>query len=102
MNRWGASIALIILLFGQSIAGAANEGAKPLYQEAVLAVQGMFCASCENAVAKALQKIDGVVSVQVDRKLQQATVRYDQRKVTPARLVEGLQKAGYRARWPAR
>jgi|MudIll2142460700_1097286.scaffolds.fasta_scaffold2552530_2 Cu+-exporting ATPase len=102
MSRWGAAAALALLLAGVPGTWAANDPAKPFIQETVVAVQGMLCASCEKAVTKTLEKIDGVVAVQVDRKLQQATVRYDERKVTPARLVEGLQKAGYRARWPAR
>ncbi len=58
-------------------------------------VQGMSCASCVTRVEKALMKVPGVVSAEVNLATESATVRAA--GTTPQELVAAVQKAGYGA-----
>ena len=60
----------------------------------VLAIGGMTCGSCANAVHRALARVPGVVSVDVDLAGARALVRGDARAEDMLAAVEG---AGYRA-----
>ncbi|WP_408956721.1 heavy-metal-associated domain-containing protein [Natrinema sp. 74] len=59
-----------------------------------ITVEGMSCEHCEQTVEEALEDVDGVNSVDVDRDAEQATVEGDAE--TPA-LVEAVDEAGYEA-----
>ncbi len=59
------------------------------------AVQGMTCAHCQAAVAKALKGVPGVASAEVDLRNAQAKVGYDADKVTPEQLAKAVGQAGY-------
>ena len=64
-------------------------------KSATLHIGGMSCGHCLNAVNRALSSIPGVAleSVQIGR----ASVRYDERTVTPEALRDAVADAGYRA-----
>ena len=58
-------------------------------------VQGMTCAHCQVAVTKALKRVPGVASVEVDLQGRQAKVGYDADKVTVEQLAKAVEDAGY-------
>ena len=51
-------------------------------QGAILRITGMTCASCSNALEKALNALGGVDSASVSLSLEQAEVHYDPSLVT--------------------
>ena len=73
------------------MAGKANS-------EWTLAIGGMTCASCSNRVEKALKKVPGVTSAEVNLAMETATVEGASKEVTLAKLVEAVAKAGYQAK----
>ncbi|MBI3089364.1 MAG: heavy metal translocating P-type ATPase [Candidatus Tectomicrobia bacterium] len=66
--------------------------------EVSLSIQGMTCASCVNAVERALRRLDGVTSATVNLATQRAAVRLLPGSVTAAELVRAVEAAGYGAR----
>lgn len=72
----------------------------PLHAEtktAVFEVSGWTCASCASATRIALNKLDGVQDVKTDPEKKQASVTYDDAKVSPERMVQAISKLGYKA-----
>lgn len=59
-----------------------------------IAVEGMSCEHCEQTVEDALEGVEGVQSVDVDRDAERATVEGD---AETAALVEAVDDAGYDA-----
>ena len=88
------------LFFHPSALAAADGG--PATKETLLAVRGMICSSCSGSVEQALRKLDGVVNVKADIRKDAVLVKYDEKKVTPRKMLATLRKAGYPARLPAR
>lgn len=60
-----------------------------------LDVKGMYCVTCPIAVKKALSRVDGVASVDVDFKNKQATVTFDDDKTTADALARATADAGF-------
>ena len=60
-------------------------------------VAGMTCAGCAISVEQLLKNTEGVEKVRVSSERGEAVVRYDDRKVTAARLREAVNGIGYRA-----
>jgi copper chaperone CopZ len=90
----------LVSILTASFVSAANTG--PPAKEAVIAVRGMVCSSCAQAVEKALRKLDGIAEVRVELKNDRVRVRYDGKRVTPQQMVEVVRKSGYEARWSGR
>ena len=63
-----------------------------------LAVGGMTCASCAARVEKALCKVPGVLSAEVNLATEKAQVRVDPADGQAAALVAAVEKAGYSAK----
>ncbi|MEB3753931.1 heavy metal translocating P-type ATPase [Acinetobacter sp. MD2(2019)] len=61
-----------------------------------LSIQGMTCASCVGRVEKALQKVDGVLDVQVNLATEKATIVVKD-GVTENALIQATTRAGYEA-----
>jgi Cu+-exporting ATPase len=61
-----------------------------------LDISGMTCAACSARVAKALSRIDGVADAEVNLALERANIELSG-EVTPAELIEAVEKAGYGA-----
>lgn len=59
-----------------------------------LTVEGMSCEHCEQSVADALEAVDGVTGVTVDREGESATVEGD---ADVSALVTAVDDAGYTA-----
>lgn len=81
---------------GLSYAAPSETGSKTV----VIPVEGMTCASCVAQVKRALKAVDGVVEVKVELEQRSARVRYIEGRVTPERLVEAINKSGYKAGTP--
>ncbi|HEY4067948.1 MAG TPA: heavy metal translocating P-type ATPase [Burkholderiaceae bacterium] len=62
-----------------------------------LQIDGMSCAACVTRVEKALAKVDGVVSAQVNLATETASVRLSGAAPITAALVAAVEKAGYHA-----
>ncbi len=60
-------------------------------------VTGMTCGGCTTKVTRSLEAIDGVGDVEVSLSAGEATVQYDERTTTPARLKAAVIGAGYGA-----
>jgi Cu+-exporting ATPase len=65
-----------------------------------LPILGMSCASCQQAVEKALRATAGVESAHVDLMSHRASVVFDPAQVAPAQLVEAVRSSGYDAVLP--
>lgn len=64
-------------------------------QDHVLAVDGMDCGGCEQAVERALGRLEGVVETRADHASARVEVRFDADKTGPEALVERVKAAGY-------
>ena len=63
-----------------------------------LAIEGMTCASCVARVEKALRRVPGVVSAEVNLATETATVVAATRRIDEAALLATVERAGYVAR----
>jgi copper chaperone len=61
-----------------------------------LRVTGMTCGGCENAVKRALGRLDGVVDVAASHAQQSVTVTFDPGKAALDAVKERIAAAGYR------
>ena len=61
----------------------------------VLDVKNMTCAVCPITVKKALQKMPGVTTAEVDLDKKTARVTFDPEKTGPAALTKATSDAGY-------
>ena len=78
-------------------ASEATQAITPQTGTATLRIEGMTCASCVRRVERALERLPGVAEAQVNLATERATVRFDPGQVAPERLVEQVERAGYRA-----
>ena len=60
-------------------------------------VRGWTCGSCAAATRIALKKLDGVESVNIAFDKGEAAVVYDDARVTPERMIQAIERLGYRA-----
>ena len=63
-------------------------------------VTGMHCAACQARVQSTLAKTPGVEDASVNLMLHNATVRYDDTRVSPEQLVDAIKSTGYDASLP--
>ncbi len=68
---------------------------RPTTQKAAFGVTGMTCASCVNRIGKAVRKLPGVVSGEVNLATEKATVEYDPALVGMADFKRAVEGAGY-------
>ncbi|MEX0869617.1 MAG: heavy metal translocating P-type ATPase [Nitriliruptoraceae bacterium] len=61
----------------------------------ILPVEGMTCAACSNRVQRALSKLDGVASANVNFATHRAAVTYDPARVGQPDLEAAVERAGY-------
>jgi Cu+-exporting ATPase len=69
----------------------------PSEKDVTLLIDGMTCASCVRRVEKALAKVDGVSSANVNLATEKATVSFDPALVTIVDLELAVETAGYKA-----
>ena len=66
-------------------------------KEVTIPIAGMTCASCAQAVERALGKLDGVESVNVNLATEKASIKYIPEKVRLSEIKQAINKAGYQA-----
>ena len=59
-------------------------------------VEGMKCAKCSGAVTKALKATEGVEDAQVSNEKGEAVIKYDEQKLTEAKLREVINSTGFK------
>src|SRR5713101_6749817 len=64
---------------------------------AVLALEGMTCASCAMRIEKGLKKVPGVKDASVNFATEQATVMYDPAQTDVEQMVQKVEAVGYTA-----
>lgn len=64
---------------------------------ATIKVEGMKCSKCSSSVAKALKATEGVEDAQVDSEKGEAVIKYDDQKLTEAKLREVINSTGFKA-----
>ncbi|MBV8897395.1 MAG: heavy-metal-associated domain-containing protein [Acidobacteriaceae bacterium] len=82
------SILLLVLILQAGTVSAA-------VRTVTLRVKGMSCDGCAIAVEQALKSAEGVQTVQVSFQRGRAVIKYDDQKITVARLREIITIAGY-------
>ena len=60
-------------------------------------ITGMSCANCSNTIEKTLNALDGVKSAMVNFASEKAHAEYDSAKISPAQMIEAIEKIGYGA-----
>jgi copper chaperone CopZ len=60
-------------------------------------VDGMKCAKCSASVSKALKATEGVEDAQVSSEKGEAVIKYDDQKLTEAKLREVINSTGFKA-----
>ena len=60
-------------------------------------VEGMKCAKCSASVTKALKATEGVEDAQVSSDKGEAVIKYDDQKLTEAKLREVINSTGFKA-----
>ena len=83
----------------QALRGAVEKAGYSVAGQSVqLTIDGMTCASCVSRVEKALQKVPGVASAEVNLATETAEVRLYSRDIDMGALLAAVAKAGYAAR----
>lgn len=88
-----ASLAVSLILAAQLLAATLLAATRSV----TLEVKGWTCGSCASATKIALKKLDGVADVSTDVDKSEAVVTYEETKVTPQRMIEAIEKIGYKA-----
>ena len=60
-------------------------------------VEGMKCAKCSSSVTKALKATEGVEEAQVSSDKGEAVIKYDDQKLSEAKLREVINSTGFKA-----
>jgi copper chaperone CopZ len=60
----------------------------------------MMCAKCSASVTKALKATEGVQEAQVSSEKGEAVIKYDDQKLTEAKLREVINSTGFKAAEP--
>jgi mercuric transport protein len=93
MSKRRVSIGLLTALVLSACAG----GALAATRTTTIYVTGMTCGGCAISIEQALNKTEGVEDVRVSYERGEAVVKYDDRKVTAAKLREVVKGIGFRA-----
>ncbi len=85
-----ALIFMLVLVFG-------NINAFAVSRSTTIRVDGMHCQMCASSVTKALKATAGVEDVRVSAEKGEAVVKFDDAKVTEAKLREVINGTGFKA-----
>src|SRR5581483_4726338 len=64
---------------------------------AMLALEGMTCASCAMRIEKGLKKVPGVLDAQVNLATERGTVTYNAALTGPEQMIHKVEAVGYKA-----
>ncbi|MHC1684661.1 MAG: heavy metal translocating P-type ATPase [Clostridiaceae bacterium] len=62
-----------------------------------LKIEGMTCAACAKAAERAVKKLDGVASANVNFATEKLNISFEPNKVKPSDIKKAIEKAGYKA-----
>lgn len=68
----------------------------PVLEAVQFGIAGMTCDKCVATIEKALQRIDGVQDIRVDREAARASVTFERDKTDVPAIHDAVLKAGYR------
>lgn len=71
--------------------------AEPQPATVTLAISGMHCEGCASGITAILKRTDGVVKADVSYNEKRAVVEYDAAKTSPGKIIEAVEKLGYKA-----
>src|SRR5438874_5767992 len=74
-----------------------DEDQRKADSRAVLALEGMTCASCAMRIEKGLKKVPGVKDASVNLATEQATVTYNPGQTSLEQMVQKVETVGYKA-----
>jgi copper chaperone len=83
---------LLVLVLGSVLAAATTTSAT-----VTIKIEGMHCDGCASSLEKKLKATDGVEEVRVSFPKKEAWVKYDDEKLTVAKLHEVINSTGYKA-----
>lgn len=89
-----AALRVFVLSAALSLAACRGE---PRVMTVEIAVDGMTCDSCVQAITHELGRLEGVREVAVDLEGGKATVTFTEGKIDPAKLEQAIEKIGYDA-----
>jgi copper chaperone CopZ len=81
---------VMVLTFGVITAAAFTK-------TVTIKVEGMKCAKCSSSVTKALKATEGVEDAQVSSDKGEAVIKYDDQKLSEAKLREVINATGFKA-----
>jgi len=90
----GLAVAAVLQSPGDGTVIASSEETEATAQ---FSIENMTCATCPISVRKAMKRVDGVKSVEVDFETKIATVVYDPAVTTPADIAAASTGVGYPA-----
>lgn len=70
---------------------------EPRAMQVEIAIDGMTCDSCVQAITHELERLDGVRSVEVDLEAGKAQVTFTEGVIEPAQIEQTIEKIGYQA-----
>ena len=86
---------------GDKVAVASSDKDLPEGQSrVVIAVDGMTCGACATSIKKAVNKLDGIISIDVDHEGGSTTVVRVNDKVTVKEIVTAINMTGFKASEP--
>ena len=88
------SLVLMLLVAGVVSADSKTEDGS---SRVVLAVSGMHCGSCADGITAMLKRTEGVLEVSTSFEDRESKVRFDPAVTSPAKLIEAIEKLGYKA-----
>ena len=92
------SMLVSLAAFAVLSAAAGTATAQARTERLTLRVEGMHCGACAERIEDSVGRLEGVVSAAVDFEQTRAIVVYDPRRISPARIIDAIEDAGFRAR----
>lgn len=93
MKRAILLLALLVVTFG--VVGAYAEETK--VSTVMLAITGMHCEGCAAGITAMLKRTEGVLKADVSFAEKRAIVAFDPAKASVAKIVQAVEKMGYKA-----
>ncbi len=92
-RKYLSAVLTLLFVFALGVATASAAASKTV----VFKVEGMTCGGCATSLTLALKETPGVEEAKVSYEKGEAWVKYDDAKVTIAKLREVINSAGFKA-----
>ena len=87
------AIAIVALTLSVAAASYAVEN-----KRVKIAIEGMHCTSCAQGIKAMLKRTPGVITAEVSFEQREAIVAYDPERTAPEKIIEAIEKMGYKAK----